>query len=159
MALFDLFKNKKKGKGDDAVTAKPARETATAETRARAKQSGTSAEAKEKKQNRATKAAVANTRDAAEGGEVYAPLILKPFITEKSSFMSADGAYVFAVSNDATKNEIKKAIKEMYKVTPRRVNIMTQTSKTRYLRGRIGVRARPKKAIVFLKKGDRIEFV
>ncbi|MBI4121109.1 MAG: 50S ribosomal protein L23 [Parcubacteria group bacterium] len=159
MALFDLFKNQKKGRDADAVTAKPARETAAAEARAREKQTTSKGEAKEKKQNRAVKAAVANTRDSAEGGEAYASIILKPFITEKSSFMSADGAYVFAVSKDATKNEIKKAIREMYKVTPKRVNILTQHAKRRFLRGREGVRSRPKKAIVFLKKGDRIEFV
>jgi|SRR3989344_484780 len=94
-----------------------------------------------------------------EGGERLASYIIKPRITEKASFITEDGAYSFNVMPRANKVIIKKAIEEIYGVKPVRVNIVHIQSKQVTVRNRTGVKPGGKKAIVYLKKGDRIEFV
>lgn len=84
------------------------------------------------------------------------PLILGPRITEKSALSSEKGAYVFNVSEKANKNELKKAIKEVYGVTPERISITQITDKKVTRRGKKGVKRGGKKAVVYLKKGDKI---
>jgi ribosomal protein L23 len=50
-------------------------------------------------------------------------------------------------------------VKEIYKVTPVRVNIVNLPAKIVFARGKTGRKSAIKKAIVTLKKGDKIEFV
>jgi large subunit ribosomal protein L23 len=87
------------------------------------------------------------------------PLIKGIRITEKSSLAADKGRYTFNVKNNATKNEIKKAIKMIYKVTPVKVTIIKIAKKTVNRRGVISIKSGGKKAVVSLKKGDKIEFV
>ena len=68
--------------------------------------------------------------------------------------------YVFLVSQKATKQEIAQAVQEIYadkniKVTA--VNTITMKQKPRTMRGRKGLRAGYKKAIVSLRSTDKIE--
>lgn len=86
-------------------------------------------------------------------------LIKNPRITEKAAALGASNAYTFDITKDANKTEIKKAIFEMYKVRPVRVNIVNISSKTIFSRGRKGMKPGVKKAVVYLKKGDEIKFV
>lgn len=68
--------------------------------------------------------------------------------------------YVFLVDPRANKHEIAEAIEEIYshrKVTVLNVNTITQKPKQRRVRGRLGVAAGYKKAIVTLKAGDAID--
>ena len=86
---------------------------------------------------------------------------LTPHITEKSSFLSSgeEGkVYVFKIDKNVNKSEVAKAVKAEYKVTPERVNIVRLPGKNIFVRGKVGRRAGLKKALVFLKKGDKIEF-
>ena len=87
-------------------------------------------------------------------------IIKKPRITEKSG-LQADGfgIYTFEVTARANKKNIAKAITEIYKVTPVRVNITNLPAKVVFTRGKKGRKSGIKKAIVYLKKGDKIEFV
>jgi ribosomal protein L23 len=50
-------------------------------------------------------------------------------------------------------------VKELYKVTPVKVNIINLPAKIVFTRGKSGRKAGVKKAVVYLKKGDKIEFV
>lgn len=86
-------------------------------------------------------------------------VLLKPRITEKAAIVAEKNAYTFEVTDKATKPEIMAAVKEMYKVTPIRVNITAGTKKNVYRRGRTGAKTSHKKAVVLLKKGDKIEFI
>ena len=89
-------------------------------------------------------------------------LILKrPYITEKSSNTSAQAkpGYTFEVNSDFNKNEVRRAVKDVYGVTPIRVNIINTSEKQVFSKGKWGTKGAIKKAIVFLKKGDKIEFV
>jgi len=84
-------------------------------------------------------------------------VILKPRITEKSAMVSDDNAFVFDVATRANKIQIKKAIRDQYKVTPVKVNIISRKARKVMKRGRKVHQAGSKKAMVFLKKGDTIE--
>jgi large subunit ribosomal protein L23 len=84
-------------------------------------------------------------------------VILKPRITEKAAMVSSDNAYVFDVATRANKVQIKRAIIAQYKVTPLKVNIISQKPRKVMKRGRKVHQAGTKKAMVFLKKGDTIE--
>jgi len=87
-------------------------------------------------------------------------IIKKPRITEKSGLQAESAnVYAFEVTEKANKKNIAKAIKELYKVTPVKVNITNLPAKIIFARGKSGRRAGIKKALVYLKKGDKIEFV
>ena len=87
-------------------------------------------------------------------------IILSPRITEKGALLSSQGAYVFNVGRDANKAQIAEAVKTLYKVTPRQVRIVPVLGKEVITRGtnRKGMTAGGKKAYVFLKKGETIDF-
>jgi large subunit ribosomal protein L23 len=110
----------------------------------------------------ATKKITAKKADKTEEKAVVAKssIILGARITEKAANLSEKGAYTFNVAPKATKSEIKKAIKALYKVTPVSVRTVTMAKKTtapRGRKGRPGTTAGGKKAYVYLKKGDKIE--
>jgi large subunit ribosomal protein L23 len=68
--------------------------------------------------------------------------------------------YVFDVDIKANKNEIAKALEEIYKsqnIRVKKVNTLITKPKKRRVRGRIGKTSAYKKAIVTLEKGDAIE--
>ncbi|MDE2031264.1 MAG: 50S ribosomal protein L23 [Patescibacteria group bacterium] len=87
------------------------------------------------------------------------PLIIGPRITEKSAIFADKGIYTFNVKPQANKNEIKKAIKYVYGVEPIKISVTQITKKVILRRGIIGTKQGGKKAVVHLKKGDKIAFV
>jgi large subunit ribosomal protein L23 len=100
---------------------------------------------------------VVEKKDEAKKGKTH-PLVIGPRITEKSAIASDRGAYTFNVVPSANKNEIKKAIKMLYGVTPVKVSMVQITPKTVVRGGVQGVKQGGKKAVVHLKKGDKITF-
>lgn len=84
--------------------------------------------------------------------------IKAPRITEKAAINADKGVYTFNVLAGATKNEIKKEIEKVYKVKAVKVNIVNTPKKKTMLRGRPSMQGGGKKAVVYLKKGDKIEF-
>ncbi len=89
-------------------------------------------------------------------------VILRPRITEKGAIAAESGVYVFDVAKDASKDMIKEAIHNIYKVSPKKIRVTKIPNKSvrvRGERGKRGVKSGGKKAYVYLKKGDRIEFV
>ncbi len=84
-------------------------------------------------------------------------IILKPLITEKGGLLEGYGQYFFKVAKDANKVEIKKAVEKLYKVRVDRVNVISVPSKFRRVGEHEGKKSGFKKAIVTLKKGDKIE--
>ena len=79
-------------------------------------------------------------------------IIIKPVITEKTTALTEKTAerYVFRVSPDANKVEIKKAIEALYQVKVESVNTVNYSGKRKV--------AAFKKAIVTLEKGQTIDF-
>ena len=86
-------------------------------------------------------------------------LLRRPRITEKSSNLSGMGVYCFEVATGAQKADINNAIKEVYGVTPLRVHISKLPGKRLIYRGVPGKKPGIKKAYVYLKKGEKINFV
>jgi large subunit ribosomal protein L23 len=86
-------------------------------------------------------------------------IIISPRVTEKGAYMTEQGAYVFNVAKDASKVAVAGAVREIYKVSPRKVTLMAVPAKRVMTRGtnRMGSTAGGKKAYVFLKKGDKID--
>lgn len=88
-------------------------------------------------------------------------IIIRPRITEKSGIMSdpqTGGAavYTFEVRKNANKPMIAQAIKALYKVTPMKVRIVNLPAKRVLVRGKRGTSNAVKKALVYLKKGEKI---
>jgi len=80
-------------------------------------------------------------------------------VTEKGSYALEQNVYTFNITSGANKTEIKKAIFALYKVKPLKVNVVTMPKKRVMLRGKEGSKGGGKKALVYLKKGDKIELV
>lgn len=86
-------------------------------------------------------------------------IIKNPRITEKASFGVEQNVYTFDIFGGANKTEIKKAIFSLYKVKPLRVNVLNIPKKNVMSKGKKGTKSGGKKALVYLKTGDKIEFV
>jgi large subunit ribosomal protein L23 len=94
------------------------------------------------------------------GNESHAAsVILRPRVTEKSGILSQMGVYTFEVSRDSNKDSIAKAVKVLYKVSPVKIAITNLPAKNVFVKGRHGTVSAVKKALVTLKKGDKIDFV
>lgn len=116
----------------------------------------------EKKKAPAKKAAVKDTQKVSKKTDTGASgaVLLRPRITEKAAHLSAHNVYTFDVTQRATSGDVAKAIEAVYRVKPKKVNVVKNQGKKVNLRTRRGhgTRAGIKKAYVYLKKGDRIEF-
>lgn len=86
-------------------------------------------------------------------------IIKNPRVTEKGSFAMKQNVYTFDIAKSVTKAEIRKAVFALYKVHPVKVNVLAIPRKKVMLRGRAGAKGGGRKAFVYLKKGDKIEFV
>ncbi len=87
--------------------------------------------------------------------------ILKhPVVTEKATALSEKNQYVFNVATDATKQEIRFAVRSVFKKTVLRVNTMPVAGKkVRQRYANYGKKPDWKKAIVTLKEGETIDLV
>jgi large subunit ribosomal protein L23 len=84
-------------------------------------------------------------------------VLVRPLITEKSSAAWQDRKeYVFEVHPEATKGQIREALKALFGVTVTSVRTM-QMRRNAMIRGQArGVSARWKKAVVTLRQGDSL---
>ncbi len=93
------------------------------------------------------------------GSSNVSSTIIRPRITEKSGILSQSGVYTFEVSKNANKASVAAAVKALYKVSPVKVAVLNNPARNVFVRGRKGVVSGVRKALVTLKKGDKIEFV
>lgn len=84
-------------------------------------------------------------------------VVLAPHITEKSTLMGEQNAFVFKVAGQATKPQIKAAVEALFNVGVTNVNTMNVKGKTKRWKGKPYTRSDVKKAIVTLKDGDSID--
>lgn len=87
-------------------------------------------------------------------------VLLAPWFSEKALLSTDKGIYTFGIPKSATKATVAAAIHEVYKVTPMKVRIVNLPGRRVSMRSRGGhaVRAARRKAYVYLKKGDTIQF-
>lgn len=84
-------------------------------------------------------------------------VLLAPYVTEKTSLGVRDGKYVFTVSAEKNKFEIKRAVEKIYGVKVRAVRIINMPGKKRRLGKIVGRVPGFKKAVVILGNGQSIE--
>lgn len=86
-------------------------------------------------------------------------IIKRMYVTEKGTTSAEkQNKYSFEVAGEANKVEIKHAVEKHFKVTVTKVNTMQCEGKKKRLRTmKFGRRPDWKKAVVTLKKGDKIE--
>jgi len=85
-------------------------------------------------------------------------IIVRPHITEKTSAAYQDRTeYTFEVHPDASKQQIRAAIEELFGVKVTDVWTSNQRGKEKRMGRNVGRRPNWKKAIVKLREGDTIE--
>ncbi len=143
MALLDFLKKKKeaeKAKNDPKGTPKKPVKTSVAKPK------------KEEKKPEPVKTKAKNVKFSYEA-------IKQPHISEKASDLSEKDQYIFEVSPNYNKNEIKKAVEGIYGVDVLSVNVIKIPSKKRRLGKTEGFRKAYKKAVVKIKNGQKIEIL
>jgi len=89
--------------------------------------------------------------------EIAYRVLIEPWVTERSHNLMALNKYVFKVAGHSNKNQIKKAIEELYNVKVIKINIINILPKKRNFARKTGWKSGYKKAIATLKEGDKIE--
>lgn len=84
-------------------------------------------------------------------------IVRSPIISEKSTFVSQFNHYVFKVALDSDKHEIKSAVEKIFDVKVIAVNTLVQNGKVKRFKGKLGKRAKIKKAFVKLAEGNSID--
>ncbi len=113
---------------------------------------------KEKKVKKAEK--ISTGPVVSSGASSFASdVIIRPRITEKSGMLSQQNVYTFEVTRNANKVMIASAIKTSFKVIPVKIAIINLPAKKVFIRGRRGSVSGIRKALITLKKGDKIDFV
>ena len=89
----------------------------------------------------------------------YTEVIIKPLLSEKGTALSdqAKPQYVFEVHKKANKHLIAQAIKEKFNVIPEKVRVMNVFGKWKRVRKDYGLTPTVKKALVTLKRGEKID--
>ncbi|HYB13127.1 MAG TPA: 50S ribosomal protein L23 [Myxococcota bacterium] len=86
-------------------------------------------------------------------------VIRKPLVTEKSTIgRETRNLVTFAVSPQASKHEIRRAVETLFSVQVEDVHTMRQPRKSRRVGKTMGHKPEWKKAIVRLAEGQTIEF-
>ncbi len=87
-------------------------------------------------------------------------IIRKMQVTEKGTVLGAQSKYLFEVSRDANKIDVKRAIEALFSVKVSRVNTMNYEGKRKRMRSaRLGKRPDWKRAVVTLASGQSINLV
>lgn len=95
---------------------------------------------------------------AGVAGRVLASTVLRrPHVTEKSHALAQSGVYVFDIRTDATKGDVRQAVEELYGVNVTNVRTIRQRGDERRFGRSTGKTKERKKAMVELKKGQKIE--
>jgi large subunit ribosomal protein L23 len=86
-------------------------------------------------------------------------VLIQPLITEKSTLLQESGKYVFRVAPKANKVEVKQAVELTFEVKVLDVNITKSRGKSKRFGPRVKKMPDIKKAVVTLKRGDRIQII
>lgn len=153
MSIFDRFKkdNEDLGKGSVAKQVVDADKKEDKAEKPKASKKKSEAKKGEKKSETKAKKAVQIVSKKATH------TLLEPVVSEKSAQLSDRGTLVFRVAKDANKVEIRNAFRELYKVTPIKVNVINVPGHAMRF-GRLQGRTKDyKKALVTLPEGTHVD--
>ena len=83
-------------------------------------------------------------------------VIKRPLVTEKNSVLAEQGVYAFEVERKATKTDIKNAVEKFFRVKVASVNTAVCRGRVKRTKFGVGQALTWKKALVRLKKGEKI---
>ncbi len=87
-------------------------------------------------------------------------ILKSPCVTEKSAKLGESNFYIFKVSKNSNKKQVKDAIESQYRVEVERVMIINIPKKRKFQGRKIsGFKSGFKKAIVKVKQGQKIEII
>jgi large subunit ribosomal protein L23 len=83
-------------------------------------------------------------------------VIIRPLITEKAMAQGKNNVYVFEVSTDASKHQVKEAIEKLFNVEVKTITTLVRKGKERRVGRRMKAKALPdvKKAYITVSKGS-----
>jgi len=85
-------------------------------------------------------------------------IIIQPIVTEKAvRLRESNNQYSFKVKSDVNKIVIRRAVEKLFNVKVEKVRVMNYLGKPKRMGVFLGKRSDWKKAIVTLKKGQKIE--
>lgn len=84
-------------------------------------------------------------------------ILIKPVISEKAVELRDQNKYVFIVRPDATKIQIKEAVRKLFDVKVVGCTTINVDGKYKRVRGRSGKTSSYKKAVVRLAPGEKIK--
>lgn len=147
MAFLNLFQKSKKEKKRDKKQAKPT-QTKKKPVKEQVEEKSASSVA-EKKQVVA--------RHKTKGKLIAHKVLISPRITEKATALGDYNQYIFKVETTATKQEIKKAIEQVYGADVAKVRTINVLRKKKRLGRTFGWTQGYKKAIVSIRKGQTLD--
>lgn len=86
----------------------------------------------------------------------YNDILIEPVITEKANTLREQNKYEFIVHKDASKIQIKEAVRRLFNVKVLSCTTINVAGKVKRLRGNKGRTPSYKKAIVRLAEGEKI---
>ena len=87
-------------------------------------------------------------------------VLLSPRMTEKSTRVGeSSNQYVFRVTTDSNKKEIKDAVEKLFEVNVESVSVVMVKGKSKTFKARAGKRKDWKKAYVRVQEGQVIDFL
>ena len=87
-------------------------------------------------------------------------VLLAPRMTEKSTRIAeSSNQYVFKVTSDSNKTEIKDAVEKLFEVNVESVRVVNVKGKSKAFKLRTGKRSDWKKAYVRVQEGQVIDFL
>ena len=163
MSIFDAFKKKisfpKPVKKDREERKKKKKEEEKAVKKI--KEEPKEKEKREKETEEEKKDTQAKTPEKKKKRTVifYTDILASPYFTEKTDFLSKENKYVFKIKRGSNKQQIKSAVEQSYNVDVSGVKIINVKRKRTRLGKHKGWKKGFKKAIVELKKGQKIELL
>src|SRR3990170_908509 len=81
---------------------------------------------------------------------------ISPHITEKSVALAKHGQYTFLIDKSLTAPAVASIVRSLYNVHPLKTSVLKNAAKTKGFRQTLRQRAGRAKAIVTVKKGEKI---
>ncbi len=87
----------------------------------------------------------------------FTDILIEPVVTEKANALREENKYVFIVRPDASKIQIKEAVRKLFNVKVISCTTINVAGKVKRLRGSKGMTSSYKKAIVRVADGETIK--
>ncbi len=104
-----------------------------------------------------TKSAAVSVSQNSKKSDFASRILVRPIVSEKSTHAEADKKYSFFVTKNATKIDVKRAVKELYGILPLKINMIVGEGKVRRSGRVMGRRNDYKKAIVTISKDKNLD--